>query len=236
MHSIFLVSSNASKPNLLLYSYGNFGFFIQQNKFIVIYNASVIAFQEKIPSIFKGCYCCYKSKKYRRRRPTQKYTILSILLLAATTGLVPVLLLRCCPRRSSPSWHLKVPIICRRVPTSEKMAGYMTTLRIYNDPNDKRTFIKQMVPDFQEYKDISDFKASVFELTKENFSDKKISLQDVKIGFIGGSNQKSFVTTSPQVYDAYNSRFLHKHELVLFKKRHKEKGQSRRSSSTLNGK
>ena len=114
MHSIFLVSSNASKPNLSLYSYGNSGFFIQQNKFIVIYNASVIAFQEKIPSIFKGCYCCYKSKKYRRRRPTQKYTILSILLLAATTGLVPVLLLRCCPRRSSPSLYLKVPILVPR--------------------------------------------------------------------------------------------------------------------------
>ena len=65
-----------------------------------------------------------------------------------------------------------------------------------------------MVPDFQEYKDISDFKASVFELTKENFSDKTISLQDVNIGFIGASNQKSFVTTSPQVHDAYNSRFL----------------------------
>ena len=127
-------------------------------------------------------------------------------------------------------------IICGRVPTSEKMAGYMTTLRIYNDPNNKRTFIRQMVPDFQEYKYISDFKASVFELTKENFSDKKISLQDVNIGFIGASNQKSFVTTSPQLYDAYNSRFLHKHELKLFRKRHKEKGQSRRSSSTLNGK
>ena len=115
MHSVFLVSSNASKPNLSLYSYGNSGFFIQQNKFIVIYNASVIAFQEKIPSIFKGCYCCYKSKKYRHRRRTQKYTILSILLLAATTGLIPVLLLQCCPRCSSPSWYLKVPTISQRL-------------------------------------------------------------------------------------------------------------------------
>ena len=43
----------------------------------------------------------------------------------------------------------------------------MTTVRIYNDPKDKRNFIRQMVQDFQEYEDISDFKASVFELGKE---------------------------------------------------------------------
>ena len=50
---------------------------------------------------------------------------------------------------------------------TEKMAEYMRTIRIYNDPKDKRTFIRQMVQDFQEYKDVSDFKASVFELTKQ---------------------------------------------------------------------
>ena len=90
------------------------------------------------------------------------------------------------------------------------MAGYMTTVRIYNDPKDKRIFLRQMVQDFQEYEDISDFKASVFELTKQYLSDENISLQDGNIGFIGGSNQKSFVNTSPQVYDAYNSTLLYK--------------------------
>ena len=100
-------------------------------------------------------------------------------------------------------------------PGTEKMAEYMRTIRIYNDPKDKRTFIRQMLQDFEEYEDISDFKASVFELTKEYFS-KNVSLQDVNIGSIGASNQKSFVTTSPQLYDTYSSRFLHKHsELVL---------------------
>ena len=78
------------------------------------------------------------------------------------------------------------------------MAGYMRTIRIYNDPKDKRTFIRQMLQHFQEYEDISGFKASVFELTKEYFS-KNVSLQDVNIAFIGASNQKSFVNTSPQV-------------------------------------
>ena len=116
------------------------------------------------------------------------------------------------------------------------MAGYMTTVRIYNDPKDKHTFIRQMVQDFQEYEDISDFKASVFELTKEYLSDENLSLQDVIIGFIGASNQ-IFVNSSPQVYDAYNSTFLYKHnELMLFIERHKEKRQTKRSSSTLNGK
>ena len=47
------------------------------------------------------------------------------------------------------------------------MAGYMTTIRIYNDPNDKRTFVRQMVQDFQEHEDISDFKASLFHWTKK---------------------------------------------------------------------
>ena len=64
-----------------------------------------------------------------------------------------------------------------------------------------------------------------------------MSLQDVNIGYIGASNQKPFVNTSPQVYDAYNSKFLYKHnELMLFIERHKEKRQTKRSSSTLNGK
>ena len=76
------------------------------------------------------------------------------------------------------------------------MAGYMTTIKISNDLNDKRTFVRQMVKDFQEYEDISDFKASLFELTKEYFSGESISLQDVNIGFVGASNQKSFVNTS----------------------------------------
>ena len=114
----------------------------------------------------------------------------------------------------------------------------MTTIRIYNDPNDKRTILRQMVQDFQEYEDINDFKASLFELTKEYFSDENISLQDVNTGFVGASNQKSFVDTSQQTYDAYKSKFLHKHnELVLFIERHKEKHQTKkRSASTLNGK
>ena len=96
---------------------------------------------------------------------------------------------------------------------TEKMAEYMRTIRIYNDRKDKRTFIRQMLQDFEEYEDISD---SVFELTKEYFSEN-VSLQDVNIGSIGARNQKSFVNTSRQVYDTYSSRFLHKHsELVLF--------------------
>ena len=121
-------------------------------------------------------------------------------------------------------------------PGTEKMAEYMRTIRIYNDPKDKRTFLRQMLQDFEEYEDISDFKASVFELTKEYFSEN-VSLQDVNIGSIGASNQKSLVNTSPQVYDTNSSRFLHKHsELVLFIERHKEKRQKKISSSTLNGK
>ena len=53
----------------------------------------------------------------------------------------------------------------------------MTTIRIYNDPKDKRRQIRQMVQDFQEYEDISDFKASLFELKKDYFSEN-VSLQD----------------------------------------------------------
>ena len=90
----------------------------------------------------------------------------------------------------------------------------MTTVSIYNDPKDKRTFLMQIVQDFQEYEDISDSKASEFELIKEYFSDEIISLQDVNI-----------------------FTFSYKHnELMLFIERHKEKRQTKRSSSTLNGK
>lgn len=85
---------------------------IQQNKFVVIDNAIFIAFQGKIPSVFKGCHdhCCYKAK-YQRRRPTKKYKLLSILFLTATTELVPVLLLQRGPHRTSLTWNLMFPIV-----------------------------------------------------------------------------------------------------------------------------
>ena len=65
-----------------------------------------------------------------------------------------------------------------QVPVPKRWLSIIRTIRIYNDPKDKRTFIRQMLQDFEEYEDISDFKASVFELTKEYFSEN-VSLQDV---------------------------------------------------------
>lgn len=118
------------------------------------------------------------------------------------------------------------------------MSDYMTTVRIYNDVSDKRTFTRQMVQDFddRECVDVGEFKGRVFELTKAYFGDEDISLDDVNVGFIGASNQKTIVNTSNQVEDAYDSRFLHKsNELVLFierKKPEKRSARKRKSAST----
>ena len=67
-----------------------------------------------------------------------------------------------------------------KVPVLKRWLGYMSTIRIYNDPKDKRRQIRQIVQDFQEYEDISDFKASLFELKKYYFT-KNVSLQDEKL-------------------------------------------------------
>ena len=84
--------------------------FIQQNKFIIIYHDIVIAFQEKIHSVFTGIHCRYKAKNIGVAVVHENITRLSILFLAGTTGLVPVLLFQCRRRPSFPSWCLKVPI------------------------------------------------------------------------------------------------------------------------------
>ena len=73
----------------------------------------VIAFQEIIPSVFVGCHysnCC-KAKNIGFAVVHENTTRLSILFLAVTTGLVPVLLFHCRPCPSFPSWCLKVPNI-----------------------------------------------------------------------------------------------------------------------------
>ena len=46
-----------------------------------------------------------------KRKIHENTTRLSILFLAGTTGLVPVLLFQCRRRPSFPSWYLKVPIV-----------------------------------------------------------------------------------------------------------------------------
>ncbi|KAL9964808.1 hypothetical protein ACROYT_G028496 [Oculina patagonica] len=95
-----------------------------------------------------------------------------------------------------------------------------------------------MVQDFddRECVDVGEFKGRLFELTKAYFDDEDISLDDVNVGFIGPSNQKTIVNTSNQVEDGYESRFLHKsNELVLFierKKPEKRSARKRKSAST----
>ena len=71
----------------------------------------VIAFQEIIPSVFVGCHYCCKAKNIGFAVVHENTTRLSILFLAVTTGLVPVLLIHCRPCPSFPSWCLKVPNI-----------------------------------------------------------------------------------------------------------------------------
>ena len=48
-----------------------------------MYHAIVIAFQEKIPSVFKGCHGCYKAKN------TRKYHLLKYFVFGGHDGTRP---------------------------------------------------------------------------------------------------------------------------------------------------
>ena len=54
------------------------------------------------------------------------------------------------------------------------------TIRIYNDPSDNRTFVRQMVHAFEIFDGIDELKESMFELCKAFFADH-VSLQDVDV-------------------------------------------------------
>lgn len=114
---------------------------------------------------------------------------------------------------------------------------FLTTIRIYNDPSDNRTFVRQMVHDFEIFDGIDELKESMFELCKAFFADH-VSLQDVDIGFVGQQNKKMYIKTAQEVEDAYDSRIFHKNnELVLFveQKKRNRLVSKRKSTNTLNG-
>ena len=91
-------------------------------------------------------------------------------------------------------------------------------------PISVRSIVRQMVQDFEIFDEISDLKGNMLEITKRYLNGRKnLPLEDVNVGFISGNDQ-SFFTTSQNVHDAYNSRFLLRfNELVLFIEQKKEK-------------
>ena len=94
--------------------------------------------------------------------------------------------------------------------------SFLTTIRIYNDSSDKRTFERQIIQDFNIYDNAVEMKKSVFEAT-ESFFEEDVTVDDVDIGYVGKSNNKRLIKTDQHVDDAYTSRFHHKHsELVIY--------------------
>ena len=113
----------------------------------------------------------------------------------------------------------------------------LTTIRIYNDSSDKRTFERQIIQDFSIYDNAVEMKRSFFEAT-ESFFEDDVTVDDVDIGYVGNSNIKRLIKTDQHVEDAYTSRFIHKHEkLVIYieEKNRKRQGQKRKLSTTRNG-
>ena len=138
----------------------------------------------------------------------------------------------------------KRPNFVREVSCSEALTmayrPFLTSIRVYNDLQDKRTFLHHVVQDFEEYDGLEDFRKRIFASTKECFSGGNVeSESNVHVGFVGASNKKTYVNTSEQVEEAYNSRFSHKHnELVLFEpaKNKKTTAQKRKCSDVPNSK
>ena len=115
--------------------------------------------------------------------------------------------------------------------------SFLTTIRIYNDSSDKRTFERQIIQDFSIYDNAVEMKRSVFEAT-ESFFEDNVTVDNVDIGYVGNSNIKRLIKTDQHVEDAYTSRFIHKHEeLVIYieEKKRKRQGQKRKLSTTRNG-
>ena len=72
----------------------------------------------------------------------------------------------------------------------------------------------------------------------ECFLEENVTLEDVEIGYVGGSNSKHLIKTDIDVEEAYKSRLDHKHhELVLYieERKKKRQAQKRKSSTTRNG-
>lgn len=113
--------------------------------------------------------------------------------------------------------------------------SFLTTIRVYNDEKNKRTFLRQVVHDFQVYEDLEDLIEAVLESTKKCFDEGRVdTIDDIDVGYVGSSNNKTYVKTSQQVDDAYTSRFLHKHdELVLFIEQKKKKAPVKRKVSDM---
>ena len=108
------VSSIASESNLSQSSYGNAGFFEKFPSYSKINSSSSIIpslklFRRKFLASLKDVIAVLKRKISASPSYTKIHN-LKYLFLAATTGLVPVLLLQCCPRGSSLSSSLKVPV------------------------------------------------------------------------------------------------------------------------------
>ena len=105
--------------------------------------------------------------------------------------------------------------------------SFLTTIRIYNDSSDKRTFERQIIQDFNIYDNAVEMKNSVFEAT-ESFFEDDVTVDDVDIGYVGKSNNKRLIKTDQHVDDAYTRRFHHKHsELVIYIEEKREHARAR---------
>lgn len=95
----------------------------------------------------------------------------------------------------------------------------MATVRVYDDPKDKRKFTRKTLFDFPaRIEEFTNFKKAVFSGTKECFSDdRELEIDDVEVGYVGATNNKFYVRSDDEVDEAYESRTLRKYnELVLF--------------------
>ena len=101
--------------------------------------------------------------------------------------------------------------------------SFLTTIRVYNDIADKRTFQRTSVQDFPlQLEELEEFKSYVFNISSDKLDADEVDQVDV--GYVGASNMKFYVRDSMQVLDAYESRFQHRRdELVLFIERKVEK-------------
>lgn len=74
--------------------------------------------------------------------------------------------------------------------------SFLTTIRVYNDEKDKRTFLRQVVHDFQVYEDLEDFIEAVLESTKKCFDEGRVdTIDDIDVGYVGSSNNKTYDTS-----------------------------------------
>lgn len=88
-------------------------------------------------------------------------------------------------------------------------------VRVYHDLKDKRTFLKETLPDFPRLSSIKEVKRSLYDIFKEKLPNS-CNADNLEVGIIGRSNVKRIIKEDSQLDLAHSSGSVHKDGNVIW--------------------